>query len=165
MWFQVSWCDLEIPVFYFFSLAVNWSWTNAEGLGNSVSRLSPFLLVVLRFTFLSLLRCKAPGVLSLCDLPPPHLLIFCLSSLWHHRIVDIPGGEMRIYFKHDLTVTLVILISSWPQLLYTLKRQTQLLGGERFRSLLCIYFQNIMDRRHLFLKQFVFFYIYYKKNL
>lgn len=67
---------------------------------------------------------------------------------------------MRIYFKHDLTATLVIFISSWPQLLYTLKRQTPLLGGECFRSLLYIYFPNIMDRRHLFLKPFVFFYIY-----
>lgn len=63
---------------------------------------------------------------------------------------------MRIYFKHDLTATLVILISSWPQRLYTLERQMPLLGGECFRSLLCIYFPNIMDRRHLFLKPFVF---------
>lgn len=72
---------------------------------------------------------------------------------------------MRIYFKHDLTVTLVIVISSWPQRRYTPKRQTPLLSGECFRSLLCIYFPNIMDRRHLFLKQFVFFNIYYKTSL
>lgn len=72
---------------------------------------------------------------------------------------------MRIYFKHDLTATLVIFISSWPQLLYTLKRQTPLLGGECFRSLLRIYFPNIMDRRHLFLRPFVFLYILQKKSL
>lgn len=71
---------------------------------------------------------------------------------------------MRIYFKHDLTATLVIFISSWSQLLYTLKRQTPLLGGECFRSLLYIYFPNIMDRRHLFLKPFVF-YIYITKKI
>lgn len=72
---------------------------------------------------------------------------------------------MRIYFKHDLTATLVIFISSWPQLLYMLKRQTPLLGGECFRSLLYIYFPNIMDRRHLFLKPFVFYIYITKKSL
>lgn len=67
-------CGLEIPIF---SLVVNWSCTYVEGL----KELFPFPLVILQFTFLRLTGCKAPDVPSLCDFPPPHLLISHLCSV------------------------------------------------------------------------------------